>query len=295
MADIISLTGDLGSGKSTVSSILCERLKYDYIYTGEIQRKIAFRYGMTTTELNKYAETHPEIDDEIDSTFKSLNNSERLIVDSRLAWFFIPDSFKVFMKTNLFISSERISGDKKRINENYASKEEAAHNIIARKTSENKRYAELYGANCSDLNNFNLIIDTSFIRPEKVAEVIITEFDLWKASLQRKTVSFISPENLYPTISHRDLSNDRYSVVLDSMKNNGYDSDNPVTVVNINSFDYIFDSDGHILTSCAIKNNIDLIPVTYKDEAINPIISSMFHEWENFNSFKFLIYPDVNS
>jgi cytidylate kinase len=49
---------------------------------------------MTTTELNKYSETHPEIDAEIDSTFKSLTNSENLIVDSRLAWFFIPNSFK---------------------------------------------------------------------------------------------------------------------------------------------------------------------------------------------------------
>ena len=295
MADIISLTGDLGSGKSTVSSILCERLKYDYVYTGEIQRKIALRHGMTTTELNKYAETHPEIDDEIDSTFKSLNNFERLIVDSRLAWFFIPDSFKVYMKTNLIISSERISGDKKRINENYASKEEATHNIIVRKTSENKRYAELYGANCSDLNNFNLIIDTSFIKPEKIAEVIIKEFDLWKASQQKKTVSFISPENLYPTTSPEDLNYGHYSVIHDSMKNNGYDSNNPVTVVNINSFDYILDGDGHILTSCAIKNNIDLIPVTYKDEAINPVTSGMFHEWEDFNSFKYLIYPTINS
>jgi cytidylate kinase len=195
MANIISITGDLGSGKSTVSAILCKCLKFDYIYTGEIQRRIADSYNMTTTELNKYSETHPEIDAEIDSTFKSLTNSENLIVDSRLAWFFIPNSFKVFLKTNLIISSDRISSDTKRKSENYTSKEDAAQNIISRKASENKRYSELYGANCSDLSNFNLIIDTSFITPEKVAEIIIMEYKSWLIS-EKETISLISPERV---------------------------------------------------------------------------------------------------
>ena len=173
MTKIISITGDLGSGKSTVSGILCKRLGYDYIYTGKIQREIANRYNMTTLELNKYSETHPEIDEEIDSTFKSLNESSNLIVDSRLAWFFIPKSFKVFLKTDLMVSVNRISDDKQRESEKYLSKEEAVNKIIARKESENKRYMELYGADCSDLSNFDLVVDTSFITPEEVADVII--------------------------------------------------------------------------------------------------------------------------
>ena len=101
MSKIISLTGDLGSGKSTVSAILCKTMNYEYVYTGQIQRRIAERYSMTTNELNVYAETNPEIDQEIDNTFKSLVDAENLIVDSRLAWYFIPNSFKVFLKTVL--------------------------------------------------------------------------------------------------------------------------------------------------------------------------------------------------
>ena len=176
MTKIISITGDLGSGKSTVAKLLSDRLNYEYIYTGKIQREIAKRYNMTTLELNKYAETHPEIDDEIDSTFKSLNDSTDLIVDSRLAWFFIPKSFKVFLKTDLIVSANRISNDNQRENEKYFSNEEAVEKITARKASENKRYLELYGANCSDLSNFNLIVDTSFITPEEVADVIFSKF-----------------------------------------------------------------------------------------------------------------------
>ncbi|MDR2626531.1 MAG: cytidylate kinase family protein [Dysgonamonadaceae bacterium] len=185
MAAIITITGDLGSGKSTVSNLLCKQLNYNYIYTGAIQRKIADRYNMTTTELNKYSETHPEIDEEIDSTFKALNDSENLLVDSRLAWFFIPSSFKVFLKTDLAISAERISNDKERKSENYASKEEAARNIVERKTSENKRYLELYGADCSNMNNFDLVVDTSFLTPAEAAEIIIREYLSRQASAQK--------------------------------------------------------------------------------------------------------------
>jgi len=290
MAKIISITGDLGSGKSTVSNLLCKRLGYDYIHTGKIQREIADRYNMTTLELNKYSETHPEIDEEIDSAIKSLNESANIIADSRLAWFFVPKSFKVFLKTNLIISAHRISDDNQRGNEKYSSKEEAASKIIARKASENKRYLELYGASYSDLSNFNLVIDTSFITPEKVAEIILAEYEMWLVS-NECSKAFISPTNLYPTQSIHGQNDD-------------YDLNLPIIAVTINLFDYIFD--GHKRTSAAIKNKIDLIPVafknenscfseglTYKDAILRSIKPSLFREWEKFNSFKYLIYPTI--
>jgi len=281
MSKIISITGDLGSGKSTVSDILCKQLNYEYIYTGKIQREIALKYNMTTLELNKYSETHPEIDEEIDSTFKSLNESTDLIVDSRLAWFFLPQSFKIFLKTNLIVSANRISGDNKRKNEKYSSKEEAVNKIVARKASENKRYIELYGANCSDLSNFNLIIDTSFIAPERVAEIVFAEYNSWMVS-GKCSQSFVSPTNLYPTQSISNFESESFKNIQDF----------PVTVVNIDSFDYIFD--GHKRVSYAIKNGIDLIPVIFQNENrsfLNSINQSLFCDWEEFNSFKFLTYP----
>ena len=66
MQDKISLAGDLGSGKSTVSKILIEELGATYYSTGAIVRDIAEKRGMSVVELNTYMETHPEIDHEID-------------------------------------------------------------------------------------------------------------------------------------------------------------------------------------------------------------------------------------
>ena len=41
----ISITGDLGSGKSTVAKQLAKDLGFDYISTGTIFREIAKEYG----------------------------------------------------------------------------------------------------------------------------------------------------------------------------------------------------------------------------------------------------------
>ncbi|MDR3094948.1 MAG: cytidylate kinase family protein [Bacteroidales bacterium] len=282
MTKIISITGDLGSGKSTVSDILCKDLKYDYIYTGAIQRKIAEKYGMTTTQLNKYAETHPEIDEEIDSTFRLLNDASDLIVDSRLAWFFIPNSFKLFLKTNLMVAADRICKDKQRKNERYLSVDEAAKQMKERKASENKRYMELYGADCTNMKLFDLIVDTSFIAPAKAAEIILKSYRVQQT--ERSSQAFLAPQNLYPTKSIK-------SPWAWDMPNQ------PVQVVHSGSFDYIID--GHKRVSSALKEDKALVPVIFIDaKSLNsgktnhPLAKpELLQEWEDFHKFKYLMYP----
>ncbi len=269
MANIISLTGDLGSGKSTVSSILCKTLDYEYIYTGQIQRKIAERYSMTTNELNVYAETHPEIDQEIDDTFRKLGNSQNLVVDSRLAFFFIQSSFKVFLKTNIVVSAQRISGDKDRMNENYSSIQEAALKIVERKKSEVKRYKHYYGVDCLDFTNYDLIIDTTEILPDQVGKIILDEFARYNAEGRAyEQKAFVSPKNLYPT-------------AID-------DQGCVVEVVNSNSFDYIIT--GHSV----VREQFDqkIVRVNYRNSS-SPIVPNkkVIADWQQSNNFEYLIEP----
>ena len=182
MSKIITITGDLGSGKSTISNILCKKLGFEYVYTGMIHRKIAERHGMNAFELNKYAEEHPEIDDEIDSTFKTLDKAHKnYIVDSRLAWFFIENSFKIYLRTNLTVAAKRIFNDSKRFNEKYKTEKDALKSIIQRKKSEDKRYFKKYKADCGNMNNFDLVLDTSFLTPEQIADFIIEKYEKEKS------------------------------------------------------------------------------------------------------------------
>ncbi len=177
----ITITGDLGSGKSAVSRIMEKELGFEIYSTGKVQREIAQRYGMTTLELNQYAETHPEIDDEIDSVFKKLNVAEEgLIVDSRMAWHFMPDSYKVYLMVPVEVAAVRIMGDPNRKSEEYADKQEAVAKLIARKSSENERFLELYKVDCTDPGNFDIAVNTAKLSPQQVADTIMAGFAIWK-------------------------------------------------------------------------------------------------------------------
>ena len=194
--DKISLAGDLGSGKSTVANILISRLGAEYYSTGAIVRAIAEERGMTVTELNKYMETHPEIDHEIDNGIAALSEDERfLIIDSRMAWHFTKGTFKVYLSCDSETSALRIlhAGRK---GESTSTLEEMIDCTKARRESEKKRYMEQYGVNIKDLNNYSLIVDTSVATPEQVADCIATAFERWQVDKSYGGV-FLSPERLH--------------------------------------------------------------------------------------------------
>lgn len=170
----ITLTGDLGSGKSAVSKILCQRTGYDYYSTGKIQRQLAAEMGIDTLEMNRRADTDPTIDERIDSIFIELGHDPNgYVVDSRLAWFFLPASFKVYLKVEPAEAVRRILSDPHRKSEGYESAEEAVEKIAARKLSENERFLKKYGADCANLHNFDLVIDTSQRSPTEVSDLIL--------------------------------------------------------------------------------------------------------------------------
>lgn len=192
----ISLAGDLGSGKSTVSEILIERLGATYYSTGAICRAIAASHGMTIVEMNKYMETHPEIDHEIDDGLRALSDrDENLIIDSRMAWHFVKDTFRVYMTTELAESAKRILRAN-RAGDHAATLSEMAEEIRARKASERLRYREQYGVDCKDLSNYDLVVDSTYASPEDVAGCILAAFAEWREDKTRR-FAYICPRRFF--------------------------------------------------------------------------------------------------
>ena len=180
MKDKISLAGDLGSGKSTVSKILIERLSAEYYSTGAIVRSIAKKHGMSVVELNVYMETHPEIDHEIDDGLKDLSEVDKLLViDSRMAWHFTKGTFKIYLSTDPETSALRIM-NANRVGEHQGTLEDTVRDTRARRESEKKRYFEQYGVDIKDLTNYSLIVDTTYATPEVISECIIESFKRWQ-------------------------------------------------------------------------------------------------------------------
>ena len=196
MMDKISLAGDLGSGKSTVSKIIIDRLGAEYYSTGSAVRAIAEKRGMTVTELNIYMETHPEIDTEIDDGLVALSDVDKLmIIDSRMAWHFTRGTFKVYLSTDIETSALRIM-NANRTGEHAATLEETILQTAERRDSEKKRYFTQYGVNIKDLSNYDLVVDTTVATPEQVAECIVTSFEAWQKDKSFKAL-YVSPERLY--------------------------------------------------------------------------------------------------
>lgn len=175
----ITITGDLGSGKSAVSRILCDRTGFEYVSTGRIQRQLAEELGLDTLEMNRRADSDPTIDERIDGIFVDLGKSKNgYVIDSRMAWFFLPDSYKVFLKTDVRLAAARILSDPNRSSEQYTSIEDAVPKILARKQSENERFLKKYGADGTDLDNFDLVVDTASRSPDEVAGLILKGLEM---------------------------------------------------------------------------------------------------------------------
>jgi CMP/dCMP kinase len=179
MKKIIAMSGDIGSGKSSVAAALKEMTNFDVISTGKIQRTIAERRGVTTLELNKISQSDRSIDDEIDSYVIGIGKTnDNLIIDSRLAWHFIPGAFKVFLSVDPKIGAERVF-NASRSDENNPSLEVTLDNNLKRQQFEDNRFFKLYAVHFRNHSNYDLILDTSFARPETIASEILQGFNQW--------------------------------------------------------------------------------------------------------------------
>ena len=173
----ISLTGDLGSGKSTVSALLKDRFNAEIISVGKLQRKMASELGMNTCEFNIYQQAHPEYDKILDGKIAEYDKLDGdYIFDSRLAWHFAPSAFSVYLKCGYEESARRIM-EANRQDEHFDSVEEAEKSIRLRRETERERYRDFYGVDILDMNNYDAVIDTVGKTPEEVAETIVEK---WK-------------------------------------------------------------------------------------------------------------------
>ncbi len=180
--NIISLAGDLASGKGTVSKILMEELKYGVYRNGEYARGLAKQMGLDITGFNKYVANHPEIDQQIEkSASEYAKNHDNFIIDARLGWYAVPESFKVYLKVDIDVAAKRAFEDQNRKGtENFATVEEQKQDMIERYNLENERYWQVYHIRKDDMNNYDLVVDTTNLTPNEVADKIKKAYFLWQ-------------------------------------------------------------------------------------------------------------------
>lgn len=175
----ITLTGNLGSGKSTLGEVLEADYGYEIYSTGKVIRRIAEEQGVSVLEMNKMMEKDHKYDHMIDDTTAQISREQKekkILFDSRLAWNFVEDSFKVFLSVELSVAAARVMKDTSRGTvEKYASLEECRESLKERAAAEDRRYRELYGIEYFNYANYNLVLDSSRCSPKILAEILVKE------------------------------------------------------------------------------------------------------------------------
>ncbi len=181
---IITINGWLGSGKSTAAKKTASSLGYQHFSSGDFFRQVGLDLGLTVTELNIKAETDPQIDVMTDDKLRAMRDAKDVVIDSRTAYHWIPESFKVYLTLPREIAKERIlrslsEDEMRKKSEQSGTPEEIYINMIKRFESEQKRYWDLYKIDNTDLENYDLVIDTHTNNIEQTTAKIIEEYAKW--------------------------------------------------------------------------------------------------------------------
>ena len=200
----ITIAGDLGSGKSTVANHLISNINYRIESAGLIFRRLAEQHGMTAKEFNQFIESNPKYDNMVDDTIKEMGaKEENIIFDSRLAWYFVPKSFKIYMYVDVDTATERIFNDKGRVSESYSDMATAKKEIIERRESEVLRYKTFYNIDINNYSNYDFIIDTSHATKDEVNDAVLSNFRAFEKGEAYDRI-LLSPKNL---IIENDVEN----------------------------------------------------------------------------------------
>ena len=182
---IITITGKTGSGVSTVTDLLSDSLSFRKFSAGGIFRTLANQHKMSVSELNEYSSKNKIVDEEIDALIRRIGEGSETVLDARLGYYWIHDSFRVFLDVDDHVAAERIyqqiSGGSR--SENGATSLEQTKNNIALQAKDTRdRLFRDYGIDISNTNMFDLIINTGEKPPEDIARQIKEAFRAWLKS-----------------------------------------------------------------------------------------------------------------
>jgi predicted cytidylate kinase len=173
---IITISGSPGSGKSTVGRILAKRRGCPFISIGDLLAGIAEKKGLTLEELNRIAETEDWVDKARDDELVRFGKEHKdAVIDARLGWFFLPESLKIFITVDPRIGAERVFRDQRADEARKESIEDTMKMQKERQERDRKRYIHYYGADMLDMENYDLVLDSTGRTPHELADEIASK------------------------------------------------------------------------------------------------------------------------
>ncbi len=182
---IISLGGLPGSGKSTVKRILAERLGYKTFSTGDFVRDLAVKHGMTLEAFNELCATDKSFDLLIDEELIRIEHEDdNYVIDSHLAFHFVPSGLSVYLDIPVETSIDRIFGDRDshiriKAGDIANTREEIARKTMKRIDNHRDRYMRHYNVDPYIKDQYEYIADALNQNPEQVSASILVAYEDW--------------------------------------------------------------------------------------------------------------------
>ncbi len=95
------------------------------------------------------------------------------MIDSRLAWHFIPGAVKVFLDVSMQVAAQRIFGDDRASEAENVDLAATVRATMERAASEALRYQQYYGIDYLDEDNYDIVIDTSELTAAEVVDALV--------------------------------------------------------------------------------------------------------------------------
>ena len=176
---IITIGGLPGTGTSTVLIHLADSLNARAISAGEVFRHLAAEHGLSLSEFGELAEKDDDIDKQLDARQRYLakesgclgNPDNHLILEGRLTGRFVESDLSVWLKAPIEIRCSRTAP---RDNQSY---EDALADTRIREACEAGRYMEYYGIDMSDLDCYDMVIDSNKWDQHGICDIIRTALD----------------------------------------------------------------------------------------------------------------------
>lgn len=167
---VITISGEPGSGTTTIGQLLSQEFNIKMVYIGAIFRELAGVYNMTLSEFGEYAEDNPDVDHELDTRQVEIAKQGDVILEGRLSGWMMKmnkiKAFKILLTADLDIRISRIMDREKK---DY---EQVKAEILKREACENERYSDFYDADYQDQSYYDLIINTSELTPNEIVKKI---------------------------------------------------------------------------------------------------------------------------
>ncbi|TAH32567.1 hypothetical protein EYC58_02845 [Candidatus Saccharibacteria bacterium] len=183
---IITIAGKPGSGKSVTSKMIAARFGYQHFSSGDLFRAIGKEHGIDDVrEINLAAERGElNVDELVDQRLRDIGETEsEIVIDSRTAWHWMPQSFKVYLDLDLVTAAERILKgiDEFRMAHEHIPSEPMEYALLLeeRLASESRRYKKLYDVDPYDTSNYDLVVDTRVNTVEEVVGIIVKNYKEW--------------------------------------------------------------------------------------------------------------------